>query len=183
MEVLNAISSRVSAVRLSEPGPTREQIDIILKAAVRAPDHGRLSPWRLIVIEGAAREKLGQAYADLKRRANPENSDFDPGTEIAKAFRAPTIIAVGVDIRENHKVPAIEQILATGAAVQNMFLAAHALGLGAMWKTGDLAYDANTKSLLGLKENDSIVAFLFVGTASKLPAPPTPNLAGCVKWL
>ena len=183
MDALEAIESRVSAVRLNEPGPTDEQIDMILKAAVRAPDHGRLSPWRLVVISGAGRDKLGQAYVDLRRRSNPEKPDFDPNAESAKAFRAPTIIAVGVSIHENHKVPAIEQILSAGAAVQNMFLAAHALGLGAMWKTGELAYDSNMKSLLGLKESDSIVAFLFLGTRASLRAPPAPNLSGCAKWL
>src|SRR3974390_3762404 len=103
MDVLDAIGSRVSAVRLTEPGPAHEQIDIILKAAVRAPDHGRLSPWGWIVIEGMALERLGQAYIDLKRRSNPENRDFDRSIEIAKAFRAPTLIAVGVSIPENPK--------------------------------------------------------------------------------
>jgi nitroreductase len=183
MDVLEAIGSRVSAARLREPAPTAEQIDTILKAAVRAPDHGRLSPWRLTVISGAARDKLGQAYVDLRRRLNPDKPDFDPNIEKAKAFRAPTIIAVGVSIDEGHKVPAIEQILAAGAAAQNMLLAAHALGLGAMWKTGELAYDPNTKVLLGLKESDSIIAFLFIGTTEKFRTPPIPDLNGRVKWL
>jgi len=181
--VLEAIGSRVSSARLNEPGPTAEQIDTILKAAVRAPDHGRLSPWRLTVISGAARDKLGEAYVDLRRRLNPDKPDFDPTVEKAKAFRAPTIIAVGVSIDKDHKVPAIEQILAGGAAAQNMLLAAHALGLGAMWKTGELAYDADTKALFGLKESDSIVAFLFIGTTDKIRTPPVPNLSGRVKWL
>ncbi|MBB6123372.1 nitroreductase [Sphingobium subterraneum] len=158
-------------------------MDIILKAAVRAPDHGRLAPWRLTVIEGAAREKLGQAYVNLKRRLSPDQPSFDQGKELMKAFRAPTIIAVGVSIQEDHKVPAVEQIVAAGAAVQNMFLAAHALGLGAMWKTGDLAYDDNMKSLLGLKASDAIVALLFVGTPPKLPPAPVAELKGCVSWL
>ena len=183
MDVLEAIAGRVSAIRLGEPGPTDEQIDTILNAAVRAPDHGRLSPWRLVVVEGSAREKLGQAYVELKRKSHPETPQFDEAAEMAKAFRAPTIIAVGVRVDENHKVPAIEQILSAGAAVQNMFLAAHALGLGVMWKTGALVYDDDMKSLLGLKTSDAVVALLFVGTAPKLRPPRVVKLVDHVTWL
>jgi nitroreductase len=183
MDALEAINTRVSALKLSEPGPTDEQIDIILNAAVRAPDHGRLSPWRMVVIEGKAREKLGQAYVELKRRANPDKPDIDEQAESAKAFRAPTIIAVGVNVDVKHKVPPVEQILAVGAAVQNMFLAAHALGLGAMWKTGALVYDDDMKAMIGLRPSDSIVALLFLGTAPKLPPARTHKLADYLRWL
>lgn len=183
MDALEAINTRVSATRLNEPGPTDDQIDAILNAAIRAPDHGRLAPWRLIVIEGNARRKLGDAYVDLKRRSKPDSSERDNEIEMAKAFRAPTIIAVGVELTGDHKVPEVEQLLAGGAAVQNMFLAAHALGLGAMWKTGALAYDGHMKSILGMKASDAIVALLFVGTAPKLPRSRTLKLADHVKWL
>ena len=183
MEALEAINTRVSAMRLSEPGPTDDQIDVLLNAAIRAPDHGRLSPWRLVVIEGKAREKLGEAYVDLRRRSKPEQPDFDEQVEMAKAFRAPTIIAVGVALKRGHKVPVVEQILAAGAAAQNMFIAGHAMGLGMMWKTGDLAYDDNMKALLGLDQGDAVVALLFVGTAPKLPSPRALKLADYVRWL
>jgi nitroreductase len=183
MDILEAISTRVSAIRLAEPGPTDEQVDLILKAAMRAPDHGRLSPWRLVVVEGSARAQLGQAYVELKRKAQPGSPDIDEQAEMAKAFRAPTVIAVGVSLEIEHKVPPVEQILAAGAAVQNMFLAAHALGLGVMWKTGALAYDDNMKSILGLRPSDAIVALLFIGTAPKLPSPRMVHLADHVKWL
>lgn len=183
MDLIEAINSRVSAVRLTEPGPTDAQMDVILNAAVRAPDHRRLAPWRLVVIEGKAREKLGQAYVDLKRRLNPEQPNLDMDTEFAKAFRAPTIVAVGAAIDDTSKVPVIEQKIAVAAAVENMFLAAHSLGLGVMWKTGDLAYDPNFKKMIGLKSDDSIIALLFIGTHVKVPKARAPQVVGRATWL
>ena len=91
--------------------------------------------------------------------------------ERAKALRAPLIIVVAARTQVC-KIPQIEQVLAVAAAAQNIMLAAHALGFGAMWKTGDPAYDDSVKSALGLETTDSIVGFLYLGTAdgTSLPA-------------
>ena len=164
MDALTAIVTRRSAAKLGEPGPSRAQIVEILEAGVRAPDHGRLSPWRFVVLEGAARARLGEAIAELKRRKKPEASPAELDRERAKAQRAPVIVAVAARLDQSGRIPEIEQVLAAGAATQNMFLAASALGFGAMWKTGEAAYDDDVKAALGLEASDRIVAFLYLGT-------------------
>ena len=180
MDVLTAINARASATRLAEPGPTPEQLTTILQAAIRAPDHGRLSPWRFVVLEGAKRMLLGDAMRELQRRQKPDASVEDLDKAAQKVMRAPTIIVVAARTTAPSKVPAIERVVAVGAAVQNMFLAAHALGLGAMWKTGDAAYDGNVRSALGLEPSDQIVAFLYLGTAAGKGEPRAVSLEGLV---
>jgi nitroreductase len=182
MELVEGIASRTSALKLSAPGPSREHIEQIIKAGTRAPDHGRLRPWRFVVLEGDARKQLGSAMATILRKKMPEAAQAQLDGEAAKPLRAPTIIAIGARITKG-KIPEIEQVTAVAAAVQNMFLAAHALGYGAMWKTGAAAYDAGVKQLLGLASEDHIVGFLYLGaTATPGPLVEAPT-EGVVRWL
>jgi len=165
MELFDAIDTRVSAARLTGPGPTPAQIERLLAAAGHAPDHGRLKPWRLTVLEGAAREAFADAAANAKRARVPTLLDEQVESEREKIRRSPCIVVVGCAVkRDSAKVPEIEQVLAAGAAAQNLFLAAHALGFGVMWKTGAAAYDAGVKAVLGLLPDDHIVAVMHVGT-------------------
>ncbi len=183
MDALTALTTRVSATKLGDPAPTRAQLNVILRAGVRAPDHGRLTPWRFVVLEGAARTRLAEAMAATKRQKKPEASPAELDQERAKALRAPVIIAVAARLASG-KIPEVEQILAAGAAVQNMWLAAHAQGLGAMWKTGDAAYDDGVKATLGLEATDKIVAFLYLGTAVGPNAPRREiDVTSLTKWL
>ncbi len=163
MELIEGLHSRASALKLSAPGPTSEQLKTIMSAALRAPDHGRLKPWRFVVLEGDARAKLGEAMAQMLHKKAPHCSDAQLDAERGKPMRAPTIIVVAARIMKG-KIPEIEQIASVAAGVQNMFLAAHALGIGAMWKTGGAAYEAEVKTRLGLQPEDHIVAFLYLGT-------------------
>jgi nitroreductase len=181
MDLLEGIASRTSALKLTSPGPTREHLEQIIRAGTRAPDHGRLRPWRFVVLEGAAREKLGDAMADILRAKQPQATAEQLDAERKKAMRAPTIIVVAAKVVPG-KIPAIEQVGAVGAGVQNMFLTSHALGYGAMWKTGGAAYDANVKAMFGLAPEDHIVAFLYLGTtATPGPLVPAP-LEHIVTW-
>lgn len=182
MELLSGIESRTSALKLGAPGPTREHIERIIRAGLRAPDHGRLRPWRFVVLEGAAREKLGDAMASMLLAKFPQATQEQLDAERRKTMRAPTIIAVGAKITKG-KIPEIEQVGAVSAAAQNMFLAAHALGYGAMWKTGAAAYDASVKAMFGLAPEDHIMAFLYLGTIVT-PGPLIPaTMDGMVSWL
>ncbi|HEY6641206.1 nitroreductase [Povalibacter sp.] len=182
MDLLSGIESRTSAIKLTDPAPTGEHIERIIGAAVRAPDHGRLRPWRFVVLEGDARLALADAMGDLLLRKNPAATAEQLDRERRKPLRAPAIIAVAAHITPG-KIPEIEQVLAVGAAVQNMMLAAHALGYGAMWKTGGAAYDAGIKQMLGLSADDHIVAFLYLGTTA-VPGPRAPSSTeGIVRWL
>jgi len=182
MELLEGIESRTSATKLGEPAPTREHLERIINAGLRAPDHGRLRPWRFVVLEGAARAKLGDVMADMLRAKLPDATPDQLNSERNKPMRAPMIVAVAAKITKG-KIPEIEQVLAAGAAAQNMFLAANALGYGVMWKTGGAAYDPKVKALLGLAPEDHIVGLLYLGTTTTAgPLIPAPA-EGVVRWL
>ncbi len=168
MDLFEAISTRASAARLAEPGPTPEHLARILDAAGHAPDHGRLKPWRLILLDEAARHRFAEAVVAARRGRLPEPTEEQLSIEREKIWRSPTMVVVGcAPVRDNPKVPEIEQVLAAGAAAQNLFLAAHGLGYGVLWKTGPAAYDAQVKASLGLQAHDHIVAIMHLGTRVK----------------
>jgi nitroreductase len=168
MELFDAIATRATAARLAEPGPTPEQFERLLSAAARAPDHGRLQPWRFIRVDGAARESLANAVAEARRDQIPTYTDEQMELEREKIRRSPSILVVGCAVRKDiAKVPEIEQVIAVGAAVENLLLAAHDLGVGVMWKTGPAAYSPKVKAAVGLAADDHIVAILHLGTRVK----------------
>ncbi|MGH8176090.1 MAG: nitroreductase family protein [Steroidobacter sp.] len=183
MDLFAGIESRTSALKLSAPGPSREHIEQMIHAATRAPDHGRLRPWRFVVLEGAAIQKLGDEMARMLQAKMPQATPEQLNAERAKPMRAPTIIAVAAKITKG-KIPDVEQVAAVSAGVQNMLLAAHALGYGAMWKTGAAAYDANVKASLGLSPDDhQIVAFLYLGTIVTPGSQVSARDEGMTTWL
>lgn len=168
MELLTAIDTRTSAAILTEPGPSPEHLERLLQAARHAPDHGRLKPWRFVVLSGADREPFAHAAAAAKRARLPAMTDEQMAQERQKICRAPTIVIAGCAVASgNAKIPEIEQVIAVGAAVQNLCLAAHDLGYGVMWKTGAAAYDPAVKAVVGLQPHDHIVAILHLGTRVK----------------
>lgn len=183
MDLFTAIDTRCSAITLQEPAPSREHITRILEAGAHAPDHGKLAPWRFVVIEGAARTILGQALVTALLAKEPNADVQQQARERDKVLRAPCIIAVAARVYKTHKVPEIEQVLAVGAATQNMFLAAHALGYGVMWKTGSGAYDSTVKTALGLHSDDHIVAFLYLGKVAHAGSARPAVLENHVNWL
>lgn len=182
VDLFDAIETRASALKLTEPGPTHAHLEQIMRAAVRAPDHGRLRPWRFVVLEGAAREKLGDAMARLSLAKFPQSTPEQREGERRKVLRAPTIIVVAARITPG-KIPQIEQVGAVAAGVENMMLTAQALGYGAMWRTGAAAYDAHAKTTLGLAAEDQIVAFLYLGTTALAGTATPASLDGIVSWL
>jgi nitroreductase len=163
METLEALNTRATAKTYGDTAPTREHLALVLQAAVRAPDHGRLRPWRFMTIEGDQRRQFGELLAASALRRVPGLSAGDLQRERDKALRAPMIIVVACRAVPGTKVPTIEQILATGAATQNILLALHALGYAAAWKTGEAAYDTEVKKALGLAADDHLVGFVYAG--------------------
>jgi nitroreductase len=174
MDALAALTTRVSPAALDAPGPSAQDLETILQAAVAAPDHGRLKPWRFILIDGAAREKLGGLMAEALQRREPSAPAGKLEAERKKALRAPLVVVVAAAVQPAAKVPEIEQVVAVGAATQNMLVAAHALGYGGFWRTGANAYDAAVKRALGLAASDTVVGFLYLGT-TKTPGQPRQN--------
>lgn len=147
--------------------PTREQIKHILEAATHAPNHYKVEPWRFFVLIGQARADLGQVMEQsLKARMSETTSEKAQAIlnkERNKLLRAPVVIVVATEAPTQPNVLEIENIEATAAAVQNMLLAAEELGLAAMWRTGDAAYDPHVKRWLRLSPRDHIVAFVYLG--------------------
>jgi nitroreductase len=172
MQAIDALVLRRSATTLTDPAPDTPALELIFASAVRAPDHGRLRPWRFVVVRGAARAHFGELLAGHLARTQPAASAESLQRERDKAFRAPMIIVVAAHVNEAVKIPPIEQTLSAGVAAGNIMLAAIALGYNAMWKTGGAAYDAEVSRSLGLTSSDAIVGFLYLGTeAGKTSVP------------
>jgi len=164
MEAIELLRSRHSASKLGAPAPSAEAVEAMLEAAARAPDHGRLQPWRLILIEGDARRSFGEILAEALARRNPLAGEPALAREREKALRAPLIIVVTTRCDRSGKIPIVEQIVSAGCAAHGLMLAAFAQGLGAFWRTGEAAYDEAVKGALGVSSDDLIVGFIFVGT-------------------
>ena len=184
MDAMKLLLERVSAVKLQDPGPSAEELETILRAALRAPDHGRLRPWRFIVIEKEQRGKFGALMADALAARDAKATADGLARERQKAMRAPLILIVAAAIKPSEKVPAVEQIVSAGAAAEHIMLAVQALGYGAMWRTGAPAYDARIKEGLGLKHDDAIVGIFYIGTPAAQPIEmPRPELRDFVtRW-
>ena len=172
MQAIEALLTRRSARALTDPAPDEGALGLMFASATRAPDHGRLRPWRFVVVRGAARERFGELLADCLRRSHPQVGEESLQRERQKAFRAPLIVVVAAHCDPAVKIPLIEQTLSAGAAAHAMMLAAPALGFNAMWKTGGPAYDEAVKVALGLETGDAIVGFLYIGTEAAERAPP-----------
>ena len=176
MDAFELLSTRASNGKLTDPAPDADSLRFALEAAARAPDHGTLRPWRVHLVRGEAREKLGALMADVAHKQNPNISAEELAKTRGKALRAPLIIVVSAKVQAHPKVPAIEQILAAGAAAQNILLALYARGYGAMWRTGGPAYDNDVKRAFGLSPEDALVAFIYAGTPKQgAPAMQRPS--------
>lgn len=141
----------------------------MLLGAMCAPDHGRLRPWRFLLIAGEARNAFGAVIAEALARRRPGVGDDALARERAKALRAPLIVVVVAKMVEQRSIPAMEQIIAAGIAANNVLLVAHASGYAGMWRTGDAAYDPHVRSALGVQPAEAIVGFLYLGTPETMP--------------
>lgn len=163
METLEAIHTRQSIGQVKPDPVPRELIEKILSAAVQAPNHFKVRPWRFAVVTGASRGKLGEAMAQSAKASKPEATEEELQKDREKPFRAPVVIAVAVDKPVLAKVKEIENICATAAAVQNMLLAAQALGLAAKWRTGSAATDPAIKQFFGWAPDQHLIGFVYIG--------------------
>lgn len=172
MDAITALHQRVSTPRLTAPAPTPEQLNELFKAAIRAADHGNMRPWRFFIVEGEGLTRLGELFASAATAKNPEITPAELERCHAMPKRAPMIIIAIAKCQPNPKVPEIEQVIAAGAATQNLLNAAFATGVGAVWRTGDMAYDPLVKKGLGLGEGEDVIGFIYVGTPTVPPHAP-----------
>ena len=163
MNALDLLLNRQSDSKLTTPGPTQEQLDIIKQAALRVPDHAGLKPWQFITVEGDARNKLGEIYYQAALNADADEKTVERAKELP--LRAPLIVICIAKYKEHVKVPRVEQVQSAGCAVMAMQQAAFAQGLAGVWRTGWYAKDDYVKNALGLTEIDELVGFLYIGSA------------------
>ncbi|NCC23121.1 MAG: nitroreductase [Alphaproteobacteria bacterium] len=184
-ELLDYLLQRrtVEAVNLGEPGPTPDDIERILTAAARVPDHGRMFPWYFLVIEGEARAQIGGVLRKAYPEEDPAAAEAKIDLESEKFLRAPLVIGVISRIRKGRH-PMFEQILSAGAACQNLVLAANALGFATHWLSEWYAYNETVREALGLDERDNVAGFISIGTPKKEPVErPRPELSKIVtRW-
>jgi nitroreductase len=171
MDVFKAIHERRSVGKISPEPLSRELIEKLLDAAVQAPNHYKVRPWRFVVLMGKGRERLGDLMADIFQQKFPDVKSDAREKERAKPLRSPVIIAVGVDKPADPRVLEIENVCAAAAACQNILLTAHALGLGGHWRTGEAARDPLVKKFLGFSEDQYLIAFLYIGYPEALVEP------------
>ncbi|HEX6499455.1 MAG TPA: nitroreductase [Micromonosporaceae bacterium] len=170
MELIDAVRSRRSVGRLVDPAPSDEEILDLVTEAATGPDHGLLRPWRLITVRGDARRTLGEAFAaDL-----PDDDAAGRERAAGKPLRAPLLLSIVLEPRENPKVPEWEQLAATAAMVHNLSLLLHAGGWGAMWRTGAPVRSPHVHKLLGLSAGEQLLGWLYVGTPRDANLPPRP---------
>ena len=168
-QLINWIKSRRSIGNLSIPAPTESQIKAAIDCAVTAPDHKKLQPWRFIVTQGNARHDLGRAFlAAAEAQAAQEGETLSEKSRqktYNMPLRAPVIITVVTQMQVHKKVPPFEQILSTGAAVQNLILALKAQGFSTVWRTGLLCNEPAVKAYFGVGPDDYVTAFVYTGSS------------------
>ncbi|MEO7013878.1 MAG: nitroreductase [Dokdonella sp.] len=163
----------VPSRQLGEPGPQGEQLDALLNAAIRVPDHGRLAPWRLRLIRGEDRRVFGERLVQIHMQG-PGVAEKVLLKDRERYLSAPLIVVVIAHVLDGHKIPRQEQILSAGCVAYNLLLGAQALGFGAQWLTGWAAYDSAVAELLGLEAGELVVGFVHIGTPTE-PASEHPR--------
>lgn len=176
MDALDLLLNRVSVPRLIEPAPDAAQREILFSAALRAPDHGQLRPFRFLTIESEARERMGLLLAEALQAGGGDVEEKALDKARNGPLRAPLVVVVIARLQDHHKVPKSEQFITAGCAAHGVLLAAYALGIGAVWRTGELSFSPVVAKGLGLAEDEQVIAFLYLGT----PQNP-PRVAGKVE--
>ena len=167
METFDAIHTRLSVGKVKPDPVPRELIEKLLSAAVQAPNHYKVRPWRFVVLTGESRERLGdvmaQSFVEKFPALTGDAREKAMEKESGKPLRSPVLIAIGVDKPAEEKVIEVENICAAAAATENLLLAAHAEGLGAKWRTGGPATDPKVKKFLGFESDQHLIGFLYIG--------------------
>ena len=171
---IQLLTERVSHASLGLPGPSQNELDTIIRAGTRAPDHALQRPWHFVVVEGERRDALGVVLNEsLKIRGVTDEAQLNKA--LKAPLRAPVVIAVLLKFKDHPKVERNEQIGSAAAATYAMSLAANALGFGSMWRTGLYATDPHVISALGGADKDEVIGFLYLGTREG-PSKLTPTL-------
>ena len=173
MELFDAIHGRTTVSKVKQDELPRDIIEKLLSAGAQAPNHHKVRPWRFVVLTGDGRKKLGDVMSASFLDRNPGAPTEGLDKIRALPLRAPVVIAVGADKPADARIIEVENISSASAACQNILLAAHALGLGAIWRTGEWARDAKVKEFFGFDADQHIVGLIYIGYPDVLPEPYT----------
>ncbi len=175
MDVFEAVKSRRSSGNITQDPVPDELIEKVLEAATWAPSHHKTEPWHFYVITGEGRKALGKVYKDIAREKQVEKGETNEKKlekAVEKAYRAPVVIAAVVEPNQKEKVLEQEEHAAVNAAIQNMLLAAHALGLRTFWRTGEAVTHPSMQQLLKLDEKAQVLGLIYLGMAADKELPP-----------
>jgi len=165
-EVLAFLARRrsTSAVTLAAPGPGPADLEVLLRLATRVPDHGKLSPWRFVILEGEGKERFAARLEALAQA----RGDATAANKLAKLKLPPLAVAV-ISSPKPGTIPEWEQRLSAGAVCATLLYAALAMGFGANWITDWYAYDPDVDALLGLAEGEKVAGYIHIGTPAEAP--------------
>jgi nitroreductase len=186
IKLIDYLSTRrsIPAFQMSGPGPSKGEVEDILKLATRVPDHGKLAPWRFIVYRGAERQRISEALAKIAVADKPDLSEEMVKVENTRLTRAPVVIAVVSRAAPHVKIPEWEQLMSAGAVCLNLVMAANAHGYASNWLTEWYAYDKRAYPILGVNEGERIAGFVHIGTPTVPPTErPRPELSEIVAWV
>lgn len=186
IKLLDYLATRrsVPAFQMCEPGPSRNELEDILKLAVRVPDHGKLAPWRFIVYRGDKRAEIGEALLAMALKKRPDLNDEMVAVERARFTRAPVVVAVISKAAPHMKVPEWEQVMSAGAVCLNLLMAANAHGYVANWLSEWFAFDEDAFPLLGIEAGERVAGFIHMGsTTFPITERPRPALEDVVSWV
>ena len=182
-EFIQFMRERCSQNALLSPAPQKEEWQSVLEAASRAADHGAIKPWRYRIYTGKSLDLLGECYWQHALTSAPEMPISKKDNFIQKAHRAPAVLLVTAALEEHAKVPEIEQTMAVAAATQQILLGLDALGYGAIWRTGPVAHNDLTKTLLGNEASHQVIGFIYVGTPKAMERRVKEvDLTGHLEW-
>lgn len=162
---LSLLLTRQSTAKLCPPAPISNEIDKIIAAGMRAPDHGCLTPWHFTVVQNEGLDTLSDIFVKAISTTETDQAKLDKAAKMP--FRAPLIIVVSTDYKSHDKVPEKEQFLAAGCACHAMQMACVALGYGAIWRSGAISYNVDVKTALNVSPENDIVGFLYIGSMPK----------------
>ncbi|MFF7231771.1 nitroreductase family protein [Streptomyces sioyaensis] len=165
MDAIACITGRRSSLRLAEPGPHADDLAVLMSCAQAAPDHGRLQPWRLDPVTGHRRRRIGDALARAALDQQPDMEPVAVDRMRAKPLRAPLLISVISRAVRHPRIPEWEQLASAACAVQNVTLAAHALGYGAIWRTGPYLQHPKLREAADLETHETLRGWVYVGSA------------------
>lgn len=178
---IELLLNRNSAAKLDAPAPNAFELAQIQQAALRAPDHGRIRPWRFLTVQGEARHKMGDLFVEAMLQDDPNTDQATLDKTRSNPLRAPLIIVAIANLQESDKAPGWEQMLSAGCAAHGILLACEALGYAGIWRTGPLAEHTHVTKGLGLKPNEKLIGFLYIGTRAS-NAKPLPDIEADDFW-